>query len=114
GKRDGVCTLPLQACTAVSGLGSCSATSLDAPATAAPASSPTAQQLSSEFAALGTAPGCTPPGLTVPLKLSLAGIKTGKARLTVAATSGGKRDSDRLQLGCTPGTAGARFSQDVQ
>ena len=114
GKADGVCTLPLQACTAVSGLGSCSATSLDAPATAGPASSPTAQQLSSALAALGTAPGCTPPGLTVPLKLSLAGIKAGKAKLAVTATSGGKRDSDRLQLSCTPATTAPSFSQAVQ
>jgi hypothetical protein len=114
GKTDGVCTLPLQACTAVSGLGSCSATTLDTPATAGPASSPTAQQLTSALSALGTAPGCTPPGLTVPLKLSLAGIKPGKAKLTVTATSGGKRDSDRLQLACTPGTSAPSFAQAVQ
>lgn len=115
GKVDGTCTLGLQACIAVSGLGStCSAASLDAPATAAPASNPTAQQLGSELAALGTAPGCTPPGLALPLKLSLAGIKAGKARLTVTATSGGKRDTDRLQLACLPGTSAPSFSQQVQ
>jgi len=114
GKADGVCTLPLAACTAVSGLGSCSATSLDAPATASPASSPAAQQLGAALAALGSAPGCTPPGVTVPLKLSLAGIKSGKAKLTVAATSAGKRDSDHLLLACTPSTSAPSFSQAVQ
>ncbi len=50
----------------------------------------------------------------MPLKLSLAGIKAGKARLTVTASSGGKRDRDKLRLACMPSAAQISFAHDVQ
>src|SRR6266568_5127010 len=70
GKVDGICTLGLQGCINVPGLGA-----------------------------------CTPAGLGLPLKLSLAGISPGKAHFTVTASSSGKRDRDKLRLTCTPGAA---------
>ena len=115
GKADGVCTLDVRACINVPGLPGCNPAGLDAAPTVAPASSPTAQQLAAALGALDrAASACTAPGLALPLKLSLAGIKTGKARLSVTATSGGKRDRDRLQLTCAASTTAPSFSQAVQ
>ena len=115
GKVDGVCTLPLQACINVVGLGSCSSSGLSGPPTVKPANNPTGQALAAKLAALNpTAPGCTPPGLALPLIVSLRGIKPGKAKLTVSATSGGKRDKDKLKLTCQPSTAAPSFAQQVQ
>lgn len=116
GKVDGVCTLDVQACINVSGIDpSCTPTGLDQPPTVTPASSLTAQQLA---AALGTldakASACTPPGLALPLKVSLGGIKAGKTRLAITATSGGKRDRVRLQLACEPPDVVPSFAQAVQ
>jgi hypothetical protein len=114
GRADGVCTLDVRGCINVSGLPGCNPAGLDAAPTVAPAASPTAQQLAAALDALDRAgSGCTAP-LALPLKLSLSGIKTGKARLTVKATSGGKRDTDRLKLVCTSSTTARSFSQAVQ
>jgi len=115
GKVDGVCMLDVQACINVSGLGGCTPGQLDTPPTVTPASSPTAQQLATALDMLDrAAAGCTMPGLMLPLTVSLAGIKAGKARLTVLATSGGKRDRDQLQLACLPAATAPSFSQAVQ
>jgi hypothetical protein len=114
GVVDGACTLPLSACVAVSGASGCSAAQLDAPATVKPTKTSTAQALASALSTLGTAPGCTPPGLVVPLKTSLAGAKPAKVRLTVTATSGGKSDRDRLLLSCAPASTAPSFAQVVQ
>jgi len=115
GKVDGVCTLGLQGCINVQGLGTCTPAGLSAPPTVTPSSNSTGHALAATLAALDPATyGCTPPGLGLPLKLSLAGIKAGKARLTVTASSGGKRDRDKLRLTCTPGAAQISFARDVQ
>jgi hypothetical protein len=114
GVVDGACTLPLAACIAVSGASGCSAAQLDAPATVKPTKTSTAQDLASALSALGTAPGCTAPGLVVPLKTSLAGVKAAKIRLTVTAASGGKTDRDKLQLSCAPASTAPSLAQVVQ
>jgi hypothetical protein len=116
GKVDGVCTLDVQACINVRGMDpSCTPTGLDQPPTVKPASSPTAQQLAAALGALDAkASACTPPGLALPLKVSLGGIKADKTRLAVTATSGGKRDRVRLQLACEPAGVVPSFAQAVQ
>src|SRR5438874_756603 len=115
GKVDGVCMLGLQGCINVPGLGACTPAGLSGPPTVKPSKDPTGQALASALAALDPAgSGCTPPGLALPLRLSLAGIKPGKARLTVTASSGGRRDRDKLRLTCTPGAAQPSFAQNVQ
>jgi len=115
GKVDGVCTLGIQGCINVPGLGPCTPAGLSGPPTVTPSKPPTGQALAAALAALDSATyGCTPPGLGLPLKLSLAGIRAGKARLTVTASSGGKRDRDKLRLTCTPGAAQISFARDVQ
>src|SRR5438309_1526194 len=115
GKVDGVCMLGLQGCINVPGLGACTPAGLSGPPTVKPSKDPTGQALAAALAALDPAgSGCTPPGLALPLRLSLAGIKPGKARLTVTASSGGRRDRDKLRLTCTPGAAQPSFAQNVQ
>jgi hypothetical protein len=114
GKRDGVCTLGLQACINVPGLGSCQPGGLAGVATVKPAKDLTAQQFAAALSALNlAAEECTPPGLRLPVKVSLAGIKTAKSRLTITAVSGGKRDRDRLRLACQPSNIPPSFAQDV-
>jgi hypothetical protein len=115
GKADGLCTIPVQACINVPGLGSCTPGGLSAAPSVTPASQPAAQMLENELTTLNlTAEGCTAPGLPVPLGVKLAGIKPGKARMTVTATSGGKRDRDKLRLTCMPSATAPSFAQDVQ
>ena len=115
GKVDGVCTLGIQGCINVPGLGPCMPAGLSAPPTVTPSKDPTGQALAAALDALDSSThGCTPPGLGLPLRLSLAGIRPGKSRLTVTASSGGKRDRDRLRLTCTPGAAQPSFARDVQ
>jgi len=115
GKVDGVCTLGLQGCINVPGLGACTPAGLSGPPTVTPSKTPTGQALAAALHALDPSThACTPPGLGLPLKLSLAGIKPGKAHLTVTASSGGKRDRDKLRLTCTPGAAQIGFARDVQ
>jgi len=111
-KIDGACTLGLEACVNVSGLPSCTPGTLSAPPTVKPAKDPAAQQLAAALQTL--AEGCTPPGLRIPLKVSLAGIKPGKSRLTVTVSSGGKRDRDKLKLTCLPSAAAPSLSAAVQ
>ena len=79
GKVDGICTLGLQGCINVPGLGACTPAGLSGPPTVTPSSNPTGRALAAALAALDPAThSCTPPGLGLPLKLSLAGIKPGK------------------------------------
>ena len=113
GKADGVCTFPLQAFVNVAA-GTCTG-----PLTAAPTVKPTkdapGQALEAALAALDPAvPGCTTPGLAVPLRISLAGIKPGTARLRVTATAAGKRDVDKVKLRCDPSPTPPSFANQVQ
>jgi hypothetical protein len=114
-KADGACTLALQGCINVRGLAGCSPTALIAPPSVKPSKVPAARALAAAFEALdpGTS-GCTPPGLTVPVTLSLAGIGPGKLRLTVTASADGKRDRDKLVLTCLPGSRAPSLSLNVQ
>jgi hypothetical protein len=112
GAADGACTLALQVCAAVAGLGSCTPAPLASPPAVKPANDPVAQQLSA--ALQGLAQGCRPVSLHLPLKVSLAGIKPGKSKLTVSATSGGKTDRDKLRLTCAPSRTAPSFTQEVQ
>jgi hypothetical protein len=115
GKADGVCTFGLQACVNVSGLPSCTPGSLSGPPSVTPSKDPAAQQLAAALQTLPlTGQSCTTPGLKIPLKVSLAGIKAGKSRLTVTASSGGKTDRDKLKLTCLPSTLAPSFSRDIQ
>src|SRR5207245_723979 len=67
GKVDGVCTLGLQGCINVQGLGTCTPAGLSAPPTVTPSSNPTGHALAAALAALDPATyGCTPPGLHLP------------------------------------------------
>src|SRR5437763_2799821 len=78
GKADGTCTFPLSACVNVPGVAGCAPGSLDGAPTVKPSSTPTAQQLASALAALGTSgTSCTPASLAVPVKSGIAGIKSG-------------------------------------
>jgi hypothetical protein len=113
GKADGVCIFPVQAFVNVSSAGCTSA-----PLTAAPLVKPasaTGQALAAALAALDpAAPGCTAAGLAVPLRVSLAGIKPGIAKLKVSASAAGKRDSDKLKLRCDPNPTAPSFASVVQ
>src|SRR5437879_7403838 len=103
GKVDGACTLGLQGCINVPGLGACTPAGLSGPPTVTPSKTLTGQALAAALHALDPSThACTPPGLGLPLKLSLAGINPGKAHFTVTASSSGKRDRDKLRLSCTP------------
>ena len=116
GKADGGCTFGLQVCVnaSVPGL-QCTPGSLTGPPTVKPAKDAAAQQLAAALQSLPlAAQGCTPPGLRIPLKVSLAGIKPGKLRVTVTATSGGKRDKDKLKLACLPSTVAPSLVNQVQ
>ena len=105
----------MQGCINVPGLGTCTPAGLSGPPIVRPSKDPTGAALASALAALDPATfGCTPPGLALSLRLSLAGIKAGKSRLAVTASSGGKRDRDTLHLACLPGTAQPSFARDVQ
>jgi hypothetical protein len=115
GRVDGTCTLPLEACINVAGLTPCVPGTLTGAPTVKPTANPLAQGLAAALAALDpAAPGCTPAALAIPLKLSLAGIKPGVAKLTVTASSGGKRDKDKLKLTCAPSSVVPSFRSDIQ
>jgi hypothetical protein len=102
GTADGVCTVGLEGCVNVPGLGDCTPGALSA-SPSVRSRSPAGRTLA---AALGTLdrgqPGCTAAGIAVPVKVSLAGRKAGTVRLVVTAASGGKRDRDTLLLTCAP------------
>src|SRR6185295_8578867 len=105
----------LQACINVPGLASCTPGTLDGTPTVAPAADPLAPQLGAALAALdSSAQGCTAMALRLPLKVSLAGIKPGKSRMTVVAASDGKRDKDKVRLVCQKSTTAPSFANQVQ
>ena len=115
GQADGTCTFDLEACINVAGLGSCAPGSLSAPPTVKPATTPTAQALASALAGLDLASSaCTAPGIPLPVTLSVRGIKPGKAKLKITATSGGKKDADKLKLTCMPSTTPISYAQQVE
>jgi hypothetical protein len=113
GVRKGSCTFALSACIGQSSA-SCTAAPLDGPVTVTPAT-PVATALQTAIAALDpVAGGCTAPGVVVPLQVSIAGIKPGKAKLTVQASAGGKKDRDKVKLTCVPSPTVPTLSNDVQ
>jgi hypothetical protein len=113
GKPDGVCTFPLQAFLNAPSDG-CTASALTAAPLVKPASE-TGQALAAALAALDpAAAGCTVSGLAVPLRVSLAGIKPGIARLKVSASAAGKRDTDKLKLRCDRNPTPPGFASEVQ
>ena len=105
GTVDGVCTFGLQAFVNV-------APCLPGPfrADVKPAQSPVGRALKIELDTLAAGTGCTTPGLAVPLKASLAGIKPGVAKLSVSASTASKPDRDRLKLTCGPSAAAPPFA----
>jgi hypothetical protein len=115
GVADGACTFGLQACINVSGLPSCTPATLDGPPVVTPSADPLAPQLVTALAAVDPATqGCTAMALRLPLKISLAGIKPGKSRMTVVASSGGKRDKDKVRLVCQRNTTAPSLATQVQ
>lgn len=116
GRADGVCTFGVQACVNVAGMASCTPGGLSAAPTVKPASSPAAQALGGALAALDPAgQGCTSAGVVrVPLTVGLGPLKPAVAKLTVTASSGGKRDRDRLRLTCQPPPAAPSFAGVIQ
>ena len=115
GAADGTCTFGVQACVNVVGLPSCTPGTLSGPPSVKPAKDAAGQQLAAALGSLDPASaGCTPAGLAVPLKISLAGIKPGKSRLAITASSGGKRDRDKLRLTCLPSTVAPSFALQIQ
>jgi hypothetical protein len=114
GVADGTCTFAVQACVNVAGMAGCAAGALAAPPTVK-GKDANAAVLRTALAALDpAAPGCMPATLSVPLKVSLAGLKPGKSKMTVTASSGGKRDRDRLRFVCQPDTTPRSLAADVQ
>jgi hypothetical protein len=114
GVANGVCALGLQGCINVP-LSGCAPGTLTGPPSVKPAGNPVAQALAAALAGLDpAATGCTAPGVPLPLKISLAGIKAGKAKLTVSASSGGSRDKDKLKLTCLPSTGAPSFANQLQ
>jgi len=115
GAADGTCTFPLVACINATGSADCTPGSLAAPPTVKPTTSLAAQALASALGALDPAGhDCTPPGIPVPLKVGLPGIKAVTARMKASAVSGGLRDSDKLALTCQPNPTPPSFATAVQ
>jgi hypothetical protein len=116
GQVDGKCTLGIQACINVPGLGSCTPAGLSAMPSVTPTGNLAARALASALESLGdmTAFGCTAPGIPLPLSVSLRGIKPGKVKLKITASSAGKRDVDKLKVSCLPSTTPISYAQQVE
>lgn len=115
GVADGACTFALQACINVSGMGTCTPGTLDGTPVVTPSQDPLASQLVTALSAVDPATqGCTSMALRLPLKVSLAGIKPGKSRMTVVASSGGKRDKDKVRLVCEKNPTAPSLGTQVQ
>lgn len=106
GAADGTCTFGLQAFANVT---PCAPGPL-LTVSVKPTSSAVAQALAAALHTLEAGTGCTTPGLAVPLRVSLAGIKPGTAKLSVSANAGGKPDRDKLRLTCLPSTTPPSFA----
>jgi hypothetical protein len=114
GRADGACTVGLQVCVGAASA-SCAATPLASAPTVTPSTAPGAPALAAALGQLDLATGgCTPPGVTVPLKLSVGGIKPGRTRFAILASAGTKRDRDLVKLSCKASLAGPSFANDVQ
>jgi len=101
GRVDGVCTFGLSVCLNVTGDAACAPGGMTKLPSVRPARSETARLLSSAIATLDPSqPGCTAPGLAVPLTASLNGVKQTVARVAITAGAGKKRDRNKLQLTC--------------
>jgi hypothetical protein len=112
GEADGVCTIGIQGCINVAGLQECTPSGLTASPAVKPGKSPIAQALSSGLGRLDPgASACSEPGLALPVKSSIGGIKKSVTRLTVSAASGGRKDRDRLVLTCEPSATPPSFAQ---
>jgi hypothetical protein len=103
GVVNGVCTFPVSVCINVAGDPRCTVHGLSGPPVVRPARSAVGQELSRALAALDPAqPGCTTPGLGVPLTATLKGVSQAVARLSIIANAGSKRDRNKLRLTCRP------------
>src|SRR5262249_25528124 len=115
GAADGTCTFPLVACINATGSADCTPGSLAAPPTVKATTSLATQAPASPPGALAPAGhACPPPGIPVPLKVGLPGIKAVTARMKASAVSGGLRDSDKLALTCQPNPTPPSFATAVQ
>src|SRR5438093_2340627 len=115
GVADGTCTFPLLACINVTGSADCTPGTLAGPPTVKPAKAPAAQALARALGALDPAGhGCTPPGIAIPLKVGLSGIKPATSRLKATAVSGVLHDTDKLTLTCQPNPTPPSFAGAVQ
>jgi hypothetical protein len=115
GTVNGVCTFALSVCLNVTGGASCTPGGLTAPPVVRPLHSPVAQALAQSLAMLDpAASACTPPGVAVPLATSLVGVRPGVARLAITATSGGKRDRNKLKLTCRPSPESPSFADTIR
>ncbi len=105
GQANGTCTFGLQA---VANVAPCAPGQLTV--SVKPASSPVGQALAATLGTIAGGAGCTTAGLSVPLRVALAGIKPGVAKLTVTVRAGAKPDKDKLRLTCQPGSTPPPFA----
>jgi hypothetical protein len=114
GVADGTCTFAMQACVNVAGMAGCTAGALSGPP-AVKGKDANAAVLGTAFASLDpAAASCAPVTLVVPVKASLAALKPGVSKLSVTATSGSRRDKDKLRFVCQPDTTPRSLAADVQ
>jgi len=100
GVVNGRCTFPMSVCLNVAGDPACTA-HMSAPPVVTPAKSPVAQALGGALAALDPSqPGCTAPGVAVPVGAALKGVGDGVQRLAITGRAGRKKDRNRLRLTC--------------
>jgi len=100
GVVNGRCTFPMSVCLNVPGDAACTA-HMSAPPVVGPAKSPVAQALGGALAALDPSqPGCTAPGVAVPVGAGLNGVADGVQRIAITARAGRKKDRNRLRLTC--------------
>jgi hypothetical protein len=105
GVVNGVCTFPLSVCLDVPGDPRCTAR-LSASPIVGPSRSPVARALAQTVATLDpNGPGCTTPGVAVPIGATLQGVTTAVTRLVITGKSGSRRDRNRISLTCRPSPA---------
>jgi hypothetical protein len=110
---NGVCVFPLSVCLNVPGDTRCIAR-LSAPPVVGPARSAVARALGQAVAALDPSqPGCTAPGVAVPIGASLRGITPAAAPLVITGRSGSRRARNRIRLTCRPSPAAPSLAQVI-
>ncbi len=115
GAVDGVCTFDLSVCLNVAGDAGCTPGGMTKLPSVRPARSAAARSLSSAIATLDPSqPGCTAPGLAVPLTTALNGVKQTTARVAVTAGAGRKRDRNKLRLTCLPSPLAPSLTQELR